>query len=480
MKTVWHAFASCSDAMRSLLRMQRYKARDGRGGLRLANFVLPIIGAVALLALGAGKAEAVPSFARQTGQPCAACHTAFPELTPFGRRFKLGGYTLSSTEKFTPPVAAMAITSFTHTKKDQDAPPETGFNTNDNRALDQASLFYAGKVYGDLGAFVQITYDGVGKAWALDNTDVRYAHDTSLMGKDLILGVSVNNNPTVQDVWNTTPAWGFPQFGSALAPQFSPPEALLQESLGGQVIGATAYGFWDDSLYAEAGGYFGMSQSVQDSLGTLGDNKLDGFAPYARVAYEKSWDTWNLEVGGIGMYAKLQPGWDGTFGTDNYGDLGFDAQLSYMGDVNRFMLKVSDIEEWQHLNSTYAQGGSSNLNNHLNFFNASATWVYQHIYSLSGGYFNVSGSNDALLYADVAAPGSPMGMGKPNGSGLVFDISWMPWMDGSPAPYTTANVRFGLEYTHYLKMYGGTTNFDGNGHNANDNDTVYAYMVTAF
>ena len=27
-------------------------------------------------------ASAVPSFARQTGQPCATCHTAFPELTP--------------------------------------------------------------------------------------------------------------------------------------------------------------------------------------------------------------------------------------------------------------------------------------------------------------------------------------------------------------------------------------------------------------
>jgi len=38
--------------------------------------------------------EALPSFARQTGQPCGACHTDFPSLTPFGRQFKLGGYTL--------------------------------------------------------------------------------------------------------------------------------------------------------------------------------------------------------------------------------------------------------------------------------------------------------------------------------------------------------------------------------------------------
>jgi hypothetical protein len=37
--------------------------------------------------------QALPSFARQTGQPCGTCHTDFPALTPYGRRFKLLGYT---------------------------------------------------------------------------------------------------------------------------------------------------------------------------------------------------------------------------------------------------------------------------------------------------------------------------------------------------------------------------------------------------
>src|SRR5487761_2493331 len=38
-------------------------------------------------------AEALPSYARQTGHPCGTCHTDFPGLTPYGRRFKIGGYT---------------------------------------------------------------------------------------------------------------------------------------------------------------------------------------------------------------------------------------------------------------------------------------------------------------------------------------------------------------------------------------------------
>jgi hypothetical protein len=53
-------------------------------------------------------------------------------------------------------------------------------------------------------------------------------------------------------------------------------------------------------------------------------------------------------------------------------------------------------------------------------------------------------------------------------------------MVGGPKPFTTATVRFGLQYTHYLTMFGGTTNFDGAGHNASDNDTVFAYMVDLF
>src|SRR3974377_982926 len=53
---------------------------------------------VALLALLFGPssqpAQGLPSFARQTGQPCGTCHTDYPALTPYGRRFKLLGYTV--------------------------------------------------------------------------------------------------------------------------------------------------------------------------------------------------------------------------------------------------------------------------------------------------------------------------------------------------------------------------------------------------
>ena len=79
-----------------------------------------------LFFLFATNAHSVPAFARQTGQDCIMCHTVLPELTPFGRAFKLGGYVMSRSQKsyeFPPPLAGMAQLSFTHTKKDQ--PPSS-------------------------------------------------------------------------------------------------------------------------------------------------------------------------------------------------------------------------------------------------------------------------------------------------------------------------------------------------------------------
>ena len=54
-----------------------------------------IIAVLGLLLTAGESAKAVPAFAAQTGEPCTACHIgAFgPQLTPYGRAFKIGGYT---------------------------------------------------------------------------------------------------------------------------------------------------------------------------------------------------------------------------------------------------------------------------------------------------------------------------------------------------------------------------------------------------
>ena len=67
-----------------------------------------LLGALLLAMLWPLSALATPSFARQTGKPCSTCHTVIPQLTPFGREFKLSGYALSGAgeDAKTPPGAS--------------------------------------------------------------------------------------------------------------------------------------------------------------------------------------------------------------------------------------------------------------------------------------------------------------------------------------------------------------------------------------
>ncbi len=221
--------------------------RRGLRALALASPFALLLG-LFLSVTAVNPAAAIPSFARQTGQTCSACHTAFPQLTPFGRRFKLGGYTLEGGDSTLPPLAMMVQSTYTNYARSLTAPtgtyappsPNGGFNNNNNYIdlAQQASLFYGGKVYGNLGAFVQMTFSNdYGRTFGLDNTDVRYADSVKVGGFDVLYGLTVNNNPTVQDPWNTTPVWSSPFITSnfALSPVAS---TLLEGFAPSQQLGA--------------------------------------------------------------------------------------------------------------------------------------------------------------------------------------------------------------------------------------------------
>src|SRR5271155_2583227 len=99
-----------------------------------ATFLIAL--SVGCVAAG-GSAFAVPSFARQTGQPCETCHVgAFgPQLTQFGREFKLNGYVWNDGGSHVP-LAAMLQASLTETKADQPGGAAPGFAPNNNLPVD--------------------------------------------------------------------------------------------------------------------------------------------------------------------------------------------------------------------------------------------------------------------------------------------------------------------------------------------------------
>src|SRR5579872_3172623 len=78
-----------------------------------------IVLAIIFIGSVAPPAEALPSFARQTGQPCGTCHTDFPALTPYGRRFKLLGYTTCGGKYRTTPFPVFPATDDSRTQDDK-------------------------------------------------------------------------------------------------------------------------------------------------------------------------------------------------------------------------------------------------------------------------------------------------------------------------------------------------------------------------
>jgi hypothetical protein len=131
-------------------------------------------------------------------------------------------------------------TSFTPTGK-----PQPGTQNGNFQFPQDASLFLAGAWSSHVGSFVQVTYDSQADHFSWDNTDIRYANNHELFGKTLAYGINLNNNPTVEDLWNSTPAWGFPFTGSSAAPGPTA-GALINGGLAQDVAGVGGYAMWNE------------------------------------------------------------------------------------------------------------------------------------------------------------------------------------------------------------------------------------------
>lgn len=415
---------------------------------------------LALFACLSGNSYAVPSFARQTNMPCSACHTVFPELTSFGRSFKLNGYTLAGIPQVSqdetgssggvgvnsyPPLSAMAQAGFTHMAK---ADPDT--QNNDLQFPQQLSLFYAGRISDRLGAFVQLTYDQPSGSVGLDNTDIRYAKTATAGGQSLTYGVTLNNNPTVQDIWNSTPAWGFPYLASGSASASTAAPVIAQ--LGQDVTGLGLYALWNNAFYGEITAYR-SSHQAQAKPDVTSDNTIQGVAPYVRLAWQHAADNGDylmLGLNGFRMdrYRATGVGAGGgiTGPTDQYEDKTVDAQYEHPMNANLLVFHASYTQEDQTLGAsspgfspslkTAKVDGSFHLGNRM-----TTTLAYWNTTGDNGDYSNTYGY-----------------VGSPDNSGWIAEMGYLPWQ----------NARFSLQYTAYQK-------FDGlpAGRSASDNNTTF-------
>ena len=434
---------------------------------------------VACLLAAPMDALAVPAYARQTGQSCVACHAGgqFPELTAYGRAFKLGGYTYGS---HTVPISVMASGGFQSISNTSSPNADSSMFPKNNSGVFQGfSLFLAGKITDHTGMFFQWAYDNYASQnpsgtwsgeWVADNMDFRAA-DRWLSGKtDLAYGLTLNNNPTVQDVWNSTPAFAFPYIGSDFMVEQTVGGTLLEGGLGQQAAGLGAYAYWNKTLYAEFSGYWTANGAWSFmSYGVPGDEQthIKGYAPYWRVALTHEWGPHSAMIGTYGLLADLYPdSLNPTGPTNHYRDIAFDAQYQYILDPHTVTAQVNYINENIDWNSTgVANGDVSNPTDKVYSFRAKGTYFYRNKYGGSLQYFNLHGTTDPVLYGS-ADPVTGNLMGSPNTRGWVAELDWMP----------IQYVRLGVQYWWYDTFNGSGSNYDGNGRSAGNNNTLFVYL----
>lgn len=476
---------------------------------------LAALGVMAWLIATELPARAVPSFARQTGVSCEACHTSYPELTPFGRLFKLNGYVMSTEPQIGAgsqnlsinnqlPISAMLIASYSQLDRSDfdrtesagatSSPPTCGGtnpdgtsqpacggldrvrNNNDSILFPQQfSLFYAGRITPNMGTFLQVTYDGTANAFSMDNTDIRIADSTQLGGSQLVYGLTLNNNPTVQDLWNTTPAWGFPFTSSALTP--SPVASILLDGgLAQQVAGLGAYLGWqkDSWLYygeftAYKSAFLGVAPPVNTASMAGGTqlNVIQDVAPYVRLAAEKNFGSATWEIGALQMDAAYVPYGDvqaainngqtlTSLPTNHFTDSGFDTQFQYLASEHLVSLKALVLHEDNKWGSLSAQNHVKSTTS-LDTQRLTALYVYDHKYGIIAQSFSTTGTKDFGTRT-----------GAPDTSGNVIEVVYTPYL----------NTRFSLSYTMFDTFNGSASRYDdltnsGTGRNASDNNTLY-------
>jgi len=451
---------------------------------RLRLYLRAALVGVAGLFLLPRTVQAVPSFARQTGLSCEACHTDFPVLTDFGRNFKLNGYTLSTGQTELPPLAVFLQPSFTQTNQNQTGGAAPHFGPNSNVALTQASIFYSGRLFGpysDLllngpiqtfldkfGTFTQVTFDGVARRWQWDNTEVRYADSTTLLTEPVTYGIFSNNNPGMEDPWNSTPVWGYPFSSSGVAPT-SPVHTLIEEGLAQEVLGVGVYAMIANSFYIDLAGYHGLDGHIQESLGIDpdGEDQVTHIAPYWRFAYTKSEENHSFEIGLSGMQADLYPGRVKTSGEDHILDFGLDSQIQLSVGKNNFTGLLSLIREWNYNDASQPLGNSDNRADNLWSTRATLDYLFDGTYGADVSYFLVNGRRDYTLYAE-----SPTG--SPDSDGFDLELNYIPFNNsGGPSFWPKSNVKFSIQYIIYNR-------FDGSHSHASGNNTLYLESWIAF
>jgi len=373
---------------------------------------------VLVMGLTATQSWAVPSFARQFGKPCSACHTMWPRLNNTGREFKLTAYTDVAQDyprlegdnldllRYSP--LSLSVISFPYTK--------SSGNTASTDIPAEVALFYAGRITPNVGAFVE-------PVLAPDfNFEFAKVAAYRRLGSNTV-GLAAGKMDTGGvDPYNTIRFTAYQTINL--------PSALDEEHVRGGdpdnpgdffEFGATdntgiiANGkFLNNHLYLAAGGFRGHSS-------------VDPWDFYGRAAWEQPLiiksNVSFLTVGGV-VYD----------GTERYADpTSAVPDATYDSDVSRFGADFDfQMEAGPHIIEAfglYMQGKDKDLDatagNDVKFksYYGAASYIYDRMYTVTVAYDHMKSDEDPSL----------------NKKGPSINVGYNPWL----------NTKLALEYADF-------------------------------
>jgi hypothetical protein len=176
----------------------------------------------------------------------------------------------------------------------------------------------------------------------------------------------------------------------------------------------------------------------------------------------------------FGLAANTHPGRDSSAGHDSATDWGIDSQYQAVMGKNYLTGTASLIYEDQNWDSSNSLGNTINPSGHLVTSKVALDYIYDKTVGGTIGYFLADGSRDAGLYAD-SRKGSPLS------DGLILQANYLPFgKNGGPEFWPKSSVKLSAQYVIYNRFDGSSSNYDGSGRSAGDNNTLYLEVWAAF
>ena len=457
-----------------------------------------VYGALGLLSLAvfAPKSSfAIPSFARQTGLACDVCHTVFPHLTPFGREFKLHGYTYdysalikmvrdaakkrAAEEGGMPdlvinkiPMVSVRIAGVWANQDGGSVVPHgqitdgqnvfsqpAGYPTNDTfNLVKDDSLYIAGEITPHLGAWVEIGgWNDNGNAATLAGYDaILNGGDHTVDNKNFTYGLSFENVVGFDDVGQAGPGnWGVP-----LMNPLSTHNTLFDPFNGTPIEGVEAYAmlgdFTNGGIYGNIGLY---APSTGNDEGTPPAPTVGRIAGGSGYNWEgaKHVDTYvNVEYwlpGFKNIYSMI--GAFGYFGqekmenassvqySDNVNDYGLEAQAQYIGGKN--LVEFFGEVQKQHDSEFYGTDQWTGISYSTNGTSVNRTGI-----ALKADYYykRTYGVYIKYMYANSSQ------VQDLDYSGYIVGVSWYPWQNVNVRVEHMMWSKYHPGQAYYYQLYG--------------------------